>query len=77
MQEPIQGVLNAAQQHMEDAQQRTYSGLAGTRVLQSLVTLLAKQFLTVEQQQQVTAIVDLHDECLLHNGEVKNHLGAV
>lgn len=71
MNESIQQMLDQAQRYMENAHQVMYSGSAGTRVLQALVTMLARDFLTKEQQQQVETILDLHENCLAHNGQPK------
>ncbi len=64
MNEQVQRALESALQHMQEASQCTYSGSAGTRVLQALVIVLAKHCLTEEQQKQVEKIIDLHDTCL-------------
>lgn len=69
--ERIQRILDTAENCMKEAGLRTYSGLAGARVLHALVAVLLEQFLTKEQQQQVEVILDLHEGCLLRNGEVK------
>lgn len=71
MSESIQQMLDHVQRYMENAYQVTYSGPAGTRVLQALVTMLARDFLTREQQKQVETILDLHENCLEHNGQPK------
>src|SRR6266516_4624825 len=68
----VQHTLDATQRLMEDACQLTYSGPAGTRVLHALTTILARHFLTVEQQQQVEHLLDLHDACIYHHGSVKH-----
>jgi hypothetical protein len=57
-------VLESAQDLMEEALQQRASRLSGTRVLQSLVMVLARQFLTEEQQQQVEVILELHENCV-------------
>jgi hypothetical protein len=61
--EQIQRALDSAQFHIRDA----HNGLAGTRVLQALVAVLAKAFLDETQQQQVETILDLHEECLVRD----------
>ena len=68
---PIQKTLDTAQTCMQEALMRTYSGPAGTRVLHSFVSVLCRELLTEEQHQQVEALLDLHEYCLRHNGEVK------
>ena len=73
----IQAVLNAAQRHMATAQQQEFSGPAGTRVLQSLVTILAKQRLSVEHQHQVHTILEMHERCIMSNGKQKRCWGPV
>jgi hypothetical protein len=60
----IQLILDSVQQHMENAQQQIYSGPAGTRALQALVTMLSKRYITKEQQQQIEAILNVHENCL-------------
>jgi hypothetical protein len=67
MDEQVQKTLDTIQSYMENASRQTYSGPAGTRVLQTLVTMLARHCLTVEQQRQVETIIDLHDACLNYN----------
>ena len=65
MHEQVQQALESALHLMQEAANRRMgSGLAGTRVLQSLLVVVAKQCLTEEQQQQVEKIVDLHDTCM-------------
>src|SRR5262249_27405017 len=68
----IQKTLDAVQGYMQDAAARTYSAPAGTRILYVLITQLSQQFLTEEQQQQVATLVEMHEYCLAHDGEVKN-----
>lgn len=71
MNEQVQQMLDDIERHMNDASWRTYSGPAGTRVLYTLVTMLAKQVATSEQQRQVEAILDIHQTCVKCNGVVK------
>jgi hypothetical protein len=59
----IQRVLDSTQFHMEEAKARR-SGPFATRVLYSLVTVLARQLLSAEQQRQVETILELHEDCL-------------
>ncbi len=68
----VQQMLDTTQRLMENACQLTYSGPAGTRVLHTLTAMLAKHFLTDEQQRQVERLLDLHDGCIRHNGSVKH-----
>ena len=62
----MQRVLDSAQNGMEDAlvQRGLGARLAGTRVLQSFVAIMARQLLTLEQQEQVEAILELHEQCV-------------
>jgi hypothetical protein len=64
MSDQIQKSLDSAYSYMEDALEQRSARLAGTRVLQSLVTVLARQFLTEEQQQQIETILELHESCV-------------
>jgi len=67
----IQKILDSAQAHMQEAQQREHSALPGTRVLQSLIAVLSKPLLTGEQQSQLEAILDMHEDCIRCNGQIK------
>ncbi len=60
----MQKVLDSAQSCMEDALQQRSARLVGTRVLQSFVMVLARRFLTEEQQEQVEVILELHESCV-------------
>jgi hypothetical protein len=64
MSDQMQRVLDSAQHFMEEALEQRSSRLAGTRVLQSFVTVLAREFLTGEQQQQIEVILELHESCV-------------
>lgn len=71
MDEQTQKILDETQRYMEEASRNTYSGPEGTRVLQGLVAMLARQYLTTEQQQQVERIINIHEICLNQNGQPK------
>ena len=77
MAESMQKILDGVQQYMEMARMQMYSGPAGSRVLYTLIDMLAMNQLTDEQKQQVETIIDMHDECVRYNGESKNQRGAV
>ncbi len=64
MSDQVQRALESAEVLMEDALEQRSSRLSGTRVLQSLVMVLACQFLAEEQQQQVEVILELHENCV-------------
>jgi hypothetical protein len=64
MNDQVQGALDSAQCFLEDVLEQRSARLAGTRVLQAFVMVLARQFLTEEQQQQVEVILDLHESCV-------------
>jgi hypothetical protein len=70
--DPTQEMLDSIEQLMRNASHQTASRPSGTRVLQVLVTMLARQFLTEEQQRQVESIQDIYDECVSRNGEMKH-----
>ena len=67
----IQKILNDAITCMQDAQQRVYSGKAGTRVLHAMIAVLAQQLLTQEQQQQIETLLDMHEKCISLDGKTK------
>ena len=67
----IQDLLKKTETQMQDAQKRTFSGPAGTRVIQSLLAILALKYLDEQKQEQVTRILNLYDDCLKTNGQVK------
>ena len=69
MSDKVQNIIDGAQYHMRSIQRQTYAGPAATRVLYSFVTVLARQLLTEEQQQQVQDILDLHDHCVSRESE--------
>lgn len=75
MHEPFQRTLDTVYCLLQEAQGLTYSGPAGTRALYTLVTMLAKPSLTEAQQRQVAMLLEMHEDCINHNGEVKP-LGA-
>ena len=64
MSDQVQRSLDTAQCFMEEVLEQRGARLAGTRVLQSLVTVLARQFLTLEQQEQIEVILELHESCV-------------
>jgi hypothetical protein len=72
MGEQTQMILDETQRYVEEASRNTYSGPGGTRVLQGLVAMLARQYLTAEQQQQIEKIINIHEICLNQNGQSKN-----
>lgn len=67
----VQAILDSAQDRMKNAQCLIYSGPAGARVLQSLVAVLARQLLTIEQQRQIEDLLTVYEDCLSRNGQVK------
>lgn len=71
MDDQVQRTLDGIGVYMQEAKTRTYSAPAGTRILYVLITQLSRQFLTKEQQQQVESFIEMHEYCLIHNGEDK------
>jgi hypothetical protein len=72
MNDHTQAMLTSAEQLMRNALRQTRSRPAGTRVLLALLAVMARQFLTVDQQQQVSTIEALFEECVARDGESKS-----
>ena len=71
MNDQPQKILDSAHAHMQEAQQREHSALPATRVLHALIVALSRSLLTEEQQNQLEAILELHEDCIRHNGQAK------
>ena len=71
MNDQPQKILDSAHAHMQEAQQREHSALPATRVLHALIAVLSRPLLTEEQQNQLEAILDMHEDCIRCNGQIK------